>query len=290
MKFCVPKYYKDFKCIADKCTHSCCIGWEIDIDNNTLEKYSRLNHEYREAIIESIDRDGDPHFRLSINERCPHLDEKGLCKIITNLDESYLCEICREHPRFYLNSEMGLGMACEEACRVILSSDNYDELEETSTCGAVSIDNSAALMERTRLFGILKNNTLKHEEKLNYIYNAYSVSPKDYDDGELRTLLLSLEYLNEKHKELFQLYSSDTRTPKELEKQLERALAYFIFRHCTDAIDPQELRAALGFALVCERLICTVACELGDIELASRIVSEEIEYSTENTDEIKNLF
>ena len=26
----VPSYYKDFKCIADKCRHSCCIGWEID--------------------------------------------------------------------------------------------------------------------------------------------------------------------------------------------------------------------------------------------------------------------
>ena len=31
-----PSYYKKFKCIADKCHHNCCIGWEIDIDDEAL--------------------------------------------------------------------------------------------------------------------------------------------------------------------------------------------------------------------------------------------------------------
>ena len=39
MKLFAPKYYGSFKCIADKCEHSCCIGWEIDIDDTTLKKY-----------------------------------------------------------------------------------------------------------------------------------------------------------------------------------------------------------------------------------------------------------
>ena len=39
MKEVFPNYYKKFKCIADKCKHNCCIGWEIDIDNDTLEFY-----------------------------------------------------------------------------------------------------------------------------------------------------------------------------------------------------------------------------------------------------------
>ena len=33
----VPNYYDKFKCIADRCKHSCCIGWEIDIDDDTME-------------------------------------------------------------------------------------------------------------------------------------------------------------------------------------------------------------------------------------------------------------
>ena len=46
MKLYAPKYYKNFKCIADKCDHSCCIGWEIDIDSAAYAKYKELKEEY----------------------------------------------------------------------------------------------------------------------------------------------------------------------------------------------------------------------------------------------------
>jgi lysine-N-methylase len=36
MKLRAPKYYLDFACIADRCKHSCCIGWEIDVDADTM--------------------------------------------------------------------------------------------------------------------------------------------------------------------------------------------------------------------------------------------------------------
>ena len=38
-----PDFYDNFKCIADKCTDSCCIGWEIDVDETALEKYNKIN-------------------------------------------------------------------------------------------------------------------------------------------------------------------------------------------------------------------------------------------------------
>ena len=98
-----PSYYKDFTCIAENCRHSCCIGWEIDIDEDSLAKYQALKGGYGSVIQESIssDPDGEPHFRLGKDERCPHLNEQGLCRIILNLGEDHLCGICREHPRFY---------------------------------------------------------------------------------------------------------------------------------------------------------------------------------------------
>ena len=34
--------YSEFKCKADKCKHSCCNGWEIDIDASTAEKYQQI--------------------------------------------------------------------------------------------------------------------------------------------------------------------------------------------------------------------------------------------------------
>ena len=101
MKLYAPSYYKDFVCIADKCQHSCCIGWEIDIDDESARKYATLDTDYGQCINSSIDFDDIPHFRLGDDERCPHLADSGLCNIICELGEDFLCDICREHPRFY---------------------------------------------------------------------------------------------------------------------------------------------------------------------------------------------
>ena len=132
MKLYAPRYYKDFKCIADRCRHSCCVGWEIGIDSDTLKKYETLTNEYGKEIIKTVDCTDVPHFRLSSGDRCPHLDEQGLCRIITNVGEDYLCDICREHPRFYNDTAkgkaVGLGLSCEEAARIILSSDGLTNM------------------------------------------------------------------------------------------------------------------------------------------------------------------
>ena len=42
MKTVAPDYYPNFKCIASECRHNCCIGWEIDIDEDTFEYYKGL--------------------------------------------------------------------------------------------------------------------------------------------------------------------------------------------------------------------------------------------------------
>ena len=42
MKTYAPKYYQQFHCIADKCKHSCCIGWEIDIDKDVFPENAVL--------------------------------------------------------------------------------------------------------------------------------------------------------------------------------------------------------------------------------------------------------
>ena len=85
MKLLAPEYYNDFKCIADKCRHSCCVGWEIDVDGDTMARYEALDSGYGPEIIGSIEKGDTPHFRLCEKDRCPHLDERGLCRIITEL-------------------------------------------------------------------------------------------------------------------------------------------------------------------------------------------------------------
>ena len=94
----VPQYYFNFKCIADKCRHSCCVGWEIDVDERTLARYRALGGEMGETIIESIEETEDGvHFRLCTDERCPHLDEKGLSYELV-AEFSYVLLLSRDNP------------------------------------------------------------------------------------------------------------------------------------------------------------------------------------------------
>ena len=180
MKLYAPKYYKDFVCIADRCRHSCCIGWEIDVDRETAEKYKKMTEGYGLEIKKSLSHKGTPHFKLKKDDRCPHLDDKGLCKIILNIGEDCLCTICREHPRFYNDTargkEVGLGMSCEEACRIILSSDSYAEfceIGETDEPFDSDRWDFDAVSERETVFAILSDNSLSHGEKLQKISEKY---------------------------------------------------------------------------------------------------------------------
>ncbi len=292
MKLYAPAYYKEFSCIADRCRHSCCIGWEIDVDATTLEKYERVTDAYGETVRKSIDKTDTPHFTLLADERCPHLDGKGLCKIITALGEEYLCDICREHPRFYLDTphgkEVGLGMACEEACRLILSSDAYADLIEVGETDGVPLGTEFdATAERSEIFKILLTSSLHYSEKRKRICEAYDVALTLLTEEGWRECLASLEYLDEAHRALFSCFSLSSPVSEKNEAVLDRALAYFLFRHATEAENAEEFRAAVLLSLFFEKIFASLIVATGaesreDIIEAARILSEELEYSEDN--------
>ena len=291
MKLYAPKYYKKFKCIADKCEHSCCIGWEIDIDGKTLDKYKALKNGYGDVINKSISAKDTPHFILSDHDKCPHLDERGLCKIILNLGEDYLCDICREHPRFYnytTVAEVGIGLSCQEAARTVLTSPDYAVLEHIGDLDAIeeNVDFDGRLM-RSEVYKILQDNAFSYTDMLNNIHNKYAIHI--FSDNRYSEALDSLEYLNIEHKKLFMNYSSKRKAfDCETEEYLKRFLAYLIYRHCTEAFDEADFCERLAFCLFCERLLASLidsenAKGLEEISRLSSIVSEEIEYSEDNT-------
>ncbi len=137
MKIFVPDYYSKFKCIADKCSDSCCIGWAIEIDGATAEKYKSLNGDAGAELMANIDTEDGASFKCDPSGRCRNLDERGLCKIITTLGEDYLCQICRDHPRYFNcyhgRCEGGLGLACEVAADLILSIERLPKIHEVES-------------------------------------------------------------------------------------------------------------------------------------------------------------
>ena len=295
MKLYAPAYYQDFSCIADRCRHSCCIGWEIDVDDDTLQYYQTLDGDYASAIRDSIDTTDTPHFTLAAHDRCPHLDAHGLCRIIKAYGPDALCEICREHPRFYHDTphgkEVGLGLSCEEACRVVLGSDDFAKMIEIEHLdGESDSDAYDATLPRAEIYALLGDASLPYSEKLRGICETFQVTPTQFDDDTWHALLDSLEYLDDAHRELFSRYSSVCEATVESAPILTRALAYFIFRHCSDAEDADAFRASLGLSLFFTQLLCCMICAGTDPHDAARILSEELEYSEDNTEAIRSVF
>lgn len=134
MNLLYPKYYEDFVCIADRCEDTCCAGWEIDIDDDSYEKYMQVEGTFGERIRNSI-KEYQPDaadvyeshgFILKEKRRCPFLNEKNLCDMIIELGEDAICDVCTYTPRNFLEygntREISLSPSCAEAGRFIFGS------------------------------------------------------------------------------------------------------------------------------------------------------------------------
>lgn len=130
----VPSYYKEFRCIADRCKDSCCIGWEIDIDEDTFSYYKNVGGAFGERLRTHMVSEECNSFALAENGWCPFLNEKKLCDICIELGEEALSEVCTEFPRFTMEyenvREKVLSLSCEEVGRLVFSSDAKISWEE----------------------------------------------------------------------------------------------------------------------------------------------------------------
>ncbi len=123
-----PDFHDRFVCRAADCRHSCCRGWEIDVDEASAAYYGSMPGELGEKLRRSLRRDEEgAHFALTEDERCPFLQADGLCELICVSGEDALCDICALHPRFYEDvgdTELcGLGLSCEAVCALLLASE-----------------------------------------------------------------------------------------------------------------------------------------------------------------------
>lgn len=287
MEIYYPLYYKDFKCLADKCPNSCCVGWEIGLDADIIEKYNSLDEPYKSDICRHV-KDGA--IQHTCDGRCPFLDESGLCKIISSLGEDYISEICREHPRFYNRiadrTECGIGASCPEVCRLILSQNDYKQFTLCFVEGEKRGEETDfdTVKYRDEIYSILSDNSFTYSERISRIKEKYAVPI--VTSREKNIILSNLEYLNDEHRGMLCIGKPAVF---ELSVYCERFLAYLIFRHLSVATSYENLRARLGFCLLlCEILehFCQNGVTFDEIVDFARIISEEIEYSCDNTDSI----
>ena len=284
MKLYAPQYYKDFRCIADRCRHSCCIGWEIDVDEDTLAYYRALPAPLSDEILGGIvTGEEGAHFALCANGRCPNLDERGLCRIISALGEEALCDICREHPRFYHETdrdEVGLGAACEAAATLILSRDDYADFvcvaEDESLCVPTTAFDARG--EREALYITLSQRAEPLALRLLKIVSRYG------ERAVSETIFAQIEYLDESHRALFVDTAQSLLPLSSLQApECERFLAYLVYRHASPSLCEEQFARAVRFSLLLTRLFATLWQKGLNPVSAAVAISEEIDYSEENT-------
>ncbi|MBW9150572.1 flagellin lysine-N-methylase [Clostridium sp. CM028] len=142
-----PSYLKEFKCIGGKCTDSCCIGWDIDIDKVTFRQYYKVQDKEMKRMIQKNVHNNDEYLspdidygkiELKTGKRCAFLDDENYCIIYSKIGEEYLSNVCTSFPRI-INKvdtcyEISLDIACPEAARIILLKEEgigFKESEET---------------------------------------------------------------------------------------------------------------------------------------------------------------
>lgn len=302
----VPSYYKKFHCIADKCTHNCCIGWEIDIDSDTLSKYEKLDFETNSNILEHVEYDGDTcHFKLACDERCSLLRDDNLCRLICEFGEDALCDICSEHPRYrnYFGNreEIGLGLSCEEAARIILS---YPEKVKFEPYGDSDVDKDESecdlISDRSEVLSIIQDRKLSISERITKVSEYLDASLPYSELSSWCDFFLSLERLDDKWTEIllriksYGIQNVDDVPIYKNELAAEQLLVCFICRHYKASDDGSNITDVFRLSYLSTAMIFSAAEVMCDdfenrfdaLCEAARMYSSEVEYSTDNTDEV----
>lgn len=303
-------FFQNFHCIAGDCKHSCCIGWEIDIDEDTLDDYRQIGGDFGRRLSANIATDGTPHFKLTKDERCPFLNKQNLCDIILNLGEESLCQICTDHPRFRSffsdHTEIGLGLCCEAAAKQVLGFKEKAEevvLEEEDGGEPLSEWEQTILSARQKLIDIARNRSLPFSVRLQAISDYAGAKAAQKSLSEWAAFYKTLERLSadwDKELEILAQIKTPLQNPPEAlpDTPFEQLLVYFLYRHLPDAENEQDLKKRAGVAaLSCQilRALCLEKTATGKsfsvdmlAELA-RMYSSEIEYSQENIDSLLDV-
>lgn len=167
-----PDYYDEFKCIADKCPDTCCAGWQIVIDEESLGKYKKIKGDYIWKVMSCVDWESGT-FRQDNVKRCAFLNKDNLCDLYTNAGEESLCKTCREYPRhteeFEGVREITLSISCPVVAQMLMERmtsvkfttvENVEE-EETEDFGDFNPFLFSILEDaRTAMLEILQNREL----------------------------------------------------------------------------------------------------------------------------------
>ena len=284
-------YSKKFNCIADKCKHNCCKGWQIAVDKKTADKYLSLsndNNRFKNCL--------DGQFFKMIDKNCPFLDSDNLCHIIKNYGDKALCKTCKTHPRFknFFSDriETGLGLDCEEAGKIILSSKSKMKVrlvKDDAKNTRLSPFEKKVLSFRKKALAIAQNRKLTIIERLSSLSNLANVELNKNSFNAWLDIYKKLDALktNEFGFDMVEPCLEFEKIEQGFEREYEQLLSYLCYRHLSRAIDQLDLRVRLAFIILSFNMInhlfsLQTEKTLDTLVEVCRFYSSEIETSDDN--------
>lgn len=189
MLYTYPNYYNKFTCIADKCEDTCCAGWQILIDEESMKRYKK---EHKND--ERIDWENEV-FHHCKGKRCAFLNENNLCDMYTQWGEDSLCVTCDRYPRhieeFENVREFTLSLSCPEAAKIILSLKDKVTFIEKEDDDAEEYEDFDDLMfslledVRVLLYKVLQNREISIKERAYMIIEIAKECQNRVDEDDI---------------------------------------------------------------------------------------------------------
>lgn len=266
-----PSFYPAFRCRAKRCRHSCCRGWEIDVDEQSAARYRKLPGELGDELRRALFSDEEGwHFRLDGEERCPFLEADGLCRLIKNLGEEALCDICALHPRFFEELDAdelwGLGLSCEEATALLLG-----EKALRFVCGETGeILDLPGLVHYVGL--AVPRETLRYRPRID-----------EQRRWEILRLFGKTEPIDEAWAEELKALEASPLPQAGRDEDYQRIYEYLLYRQIEKA-EERDWESIADYAALSTDFVALWDAQEKDTAGHLRRFSEQIEYSTENVE------
>lgn len=133
MRYIKPIFFDTFSCTADRCPDTCCAGWQIMIDEDSLDKYAEVKGAFGRRLRNSIDWEEGAFYQDQ--RRCAFLNDQNLCDLYIALGAEALCDTCRKYPRHVEEyeglREWSLSLSCPVAAQIILNQQGFWKFAQT---------------------------------------------------------------------------------------------------------------------------------------------------------------
>lgn len=296
-----PSFYKDFKCIAGACPDSCCQGWEVDADQESLDYYKTLTGEIKNRIVSVLDKDefGNTIFRLADKKRCPFLNHENLCDMHIAIGGEHTPYTCKMFPRFINDfggtRELGVSFSCPVAADMMFDLKEpmhfVSEVNDLPpTLNEIDAQTYFYLVKaRERAFSIVQERTLPINQRLIKLLDFGAEIQKNLekyvqgnDEMDFFDVFRNPELINPQW-----LDKVERGRVKPVSDEIfnENIASYFIFRYFLSAVDDYDVLSKIKMAVI-GVLIVTY---FGEDSWTIHLWSKETEHSQYNMDRYKRL-